>query len=105
MSVRGNLKKKSVGGKIGQTLAESFGLTNYLICDVTSSLVVRRSGRSRRMLEEEKKMLLKKLKLQEVFFSGVLTYGIKNFCRCQNPYRFYGPLKVWDVFFDFLQID
>ena len=30
---------------------------------------------------------------------GLLTYGIKFFCWCQNPYGFDGPLKIENLLF------
>ena len=40
MSVGGNLRRTSVGRNLGKTSAVSFELTNYLICDAPSPLVV-----------------------------------------------------------------
>ena len=42
----------------------------------------------------DQKVCLNRPKLREVVPLGLLTYGIKNFCRCQNPYGFDGPLKI-----------
>ena len=76
-------------------------IANYLHCDAPSLVVVRK--RRRRM---RKKVALNHPKLREVVFLGLLTYGIKIFCLCQNSYGFDGPPNIEDMTYStFFKLD
>ena len=102
-SVGGNLRRTSVGRNLGKTSAVSFELTNYLICDAPSPLVVRRR---RRMMAEENKSCFK---------SPETSGGCSPRCTDLWHQKFLlmsKPLWVWwstedreYASFDFFQID